>query len=212
MGAGGVDLDRDRLPEEGCRKTDAPGKEPEGEDQMAGDIAENAWIANIKAMYDSWQSDSQQQARQRQSFQDQANSQYLRWVDDAHTLVMRTADSNAVLQHRAANNAATIDHLINAGEVDTTAQGVAGLKLSEEFRSVAKQAVEAAVAAVPGTSSAAQGTTGVAQGSLQVQNPIELAQVLTNNISVQTALLTTLAEMTKAMAAITVKVTGEATD
>ncbi len=102
-----------------------------------------------------------------------------------------------------------LDFLIGAGEVDTTAQGVAGLKLSEEFRSVAKQAVEAAVAAVPGTSAAAQGTTGVAQGALQVQNPIALAQVLTNNISVQTALLATLAEVTKALAAITVKVTGE---
>lgn len=182
-----------------------------GEEQVMEDYMKEAWWANIKAMYDSWQSDSQQQARQRQTLQDKLNEQHLRFVEDQHTLLMRTADSNALVQNRVANNAATLDHLVSAGEIDTTAQGVAGLKLSEEFRSAAKQAIEAAVAAVPGTSAASQGTTGVAQGSLQVQNPIELAQVLTNNISVQTSMLATMAEMTKALAAITVKVTGETT-
>lgn len=210
MGAGVVDQDGDGIPEMEWPEDELLGEEPAGEEPMAEDISDKAWVVNLKAMYDAWQSDSQQQARQRQTFQDQINSQYLRWVDDQHTLVMRTADAHAVLQHRAANNAATIDHLIAAGEVDTTAQGVAGLKLSEEFRSVAKQAVEAAVAAVPGTSAAAQGTSGVAQGGLQMQTPIELAAVLQNNISVQTALLTKLAEINAALAALTVKVTGEA--
>lgn len=182
-----------------------------GEEPVAEDYMKEAWWANIKAMYDSWQSDSQQQARQRQNLQDKLNEQHLRFVEDQHTLIMRTADSNAVVQNRAANNAATLDFLIASGEVDTTAQGVAGLKLSESFQDVAQKAVEGAVAAVSQTSAAAQGTTGVAQGSLQVQNPIELAQVLTNNISVQTSMLATMAEMTKALAAITVKVTGETT-
>lgn len=199
MGAD-VDLDGDGIPE----------VEPVGEEPMAEDISDKAWIVNLKAMYDAWQSDSQQLARQRQSLQDKLNDQHLRFVEDQHTLVMRTADSNAVLQNRMAQNAATLDHLVSAGEIDTTAQGAIGAKQAEEFRSVAKQAVEAAVAAVPGTSAAAQGTTGVAQGAIQTQTPIELAQVLTNNITVQTALLTTLAEVTKALAAITVKVTGEA--
>lgn len=202
MGAGEVDADGDGIPE-------FPVEEPVGEEPMAEDISDKAWIVNLKAMYDAWQSDSQQQARQRQTFQDQVNSQYLRWVDDQHTLVMRTADSNAVVQHRAANNAATLDYLIGAGEVDTTAQGAIGAKLGEEFRSVAKQVVEEASASVAATSAAAQGTTGVAQGALQMQTPVELAQVLATSVNVQTSLLATLAEMTKALAAITVKVTGE---
>ena len=206
MGANGepVDTDGDGIPE-----VEYPGI---GDEPVAApDYMSEAWAANIKAMYDSWQSDSQQQARQRQSLQDKLNEQHLRFVEDQHTLLMRTADANALIQHRAANNAATLDMLIASGEVDTTAQGVAGLKLSEEFRSVAKQAVEAAVAAVPGTSAASQGTTGVAQGSLQVQNPIELAQVLTNNISVQTALLATMADLNAAVKVLLATRTGEVT-
>lgn len=171
---------------------------------------ERAWNANFKAMYDSWQSDSQQQARQRQTLQDQINQQYLSMMQDQHTLVMRTADSNALIQHRVANNAATLDHLVAAGEIDTTAQGVAGLKLSEEFRSVAKQAVEAAVAAVPGTSAASQGTTGVAQGLAQMQGPVELAQILANNNSVQIAILKALADVNSALGVLVIKVTGDA--
>lgn len=169
-----------------------------------------AWVANMKAMYDSWQADSQQQARQRQSLQDQLNQQHLKWAEDAHVLTMRTADAGAILVNRTGNNAATWDNLVFAGEVDTTAQGAMGAKMAEEFRSVAKQAVEAAVAAVPGTSAASQGTTGVAQGALQTATPIELAQVLTNNITVQTALLTQLAKISSALDVIVVKVTGEA--
>jgi len=182
-----------------------------GEEPVAEDYMKEAWWANIKAMYDSWQSDSQQQARQRQNLQDKLNEQHLRFIEDQHTLIMRTADSNAVVQNRAANNAATLDLLIASGEVDTTAQGVAGLKLSESFQDVAQKAVEGAVAAVSQTSAAAQGTTGVAQGSLQVQNPIELAQVLTNNISVQTALLTTMADLNATMKAIMATRVGEVT-
>lgn len=64
---------------------------------------------------------------------------------------------------------------------------------------------------MPGTSAASQGTTGVAQGATQTQTPIELAQVLTNNISVQTALLATMADMNAALKIILEKVAGNAT-
>jgi hypothetical protein len=170
-----------------------------------------AMVNNLKGLLDSWKADEEQQAKQRQGLQDQLNQQHLKWAEDAHILAMRTADAGAVLINRTGNNAATWDNLIYAGEIQTTAQDTVGAKLAEEFRSAAKQAVEAAVAAVPGTSAASQGTTGVAQGSLQVQNPIELAQVLTNNISVQTALLATMADMNAALKVILEKVTGSAT-
>ena len=169
-----------------------------------------AMTNNLKGLLDSWKSDEEQQARQRQTFQDALNQQHLKWAEDAHILAMRTADAGAVLINRTGNNAATWDNLIYAGELQTTAQDTVGAKLAEEFRSAAKQAVEAAVAAVPGTSAASQGTTGVAQGSLQVQNPIELAQVLTNNISVQTALLATMADINTALKVLLEKVSGDA--
>lgn len=124
------------------------------------------------------------------ALQKSINQQYLSMMQDQHTLLMRTADSNAVLQHRAANNAATVDHqrnvnaetlglLISSGEVDTTAQGIAGLKLSDAFQDVAQQAVKAAVAAVPGTSAASQGTTGVAQGAMQTGAGVAVADLAT---------------------------------
>lgn len=190
--------------------------EAEGENTMEqvqsfDQATTEAMVLNLKAIVEAWQSDSQQQARQRQSLQDQLNQQHLKWAEDAHVLALRSADAGAVLINRTGNNAATWDNLIYAGELQTTAQDTVGAKLAEEFRSAAKQAVEAAVAAVPGTSAASQGTTGVAQGATQTQTPIELAQVLTNNISVQTALLATMADMNAALKVILEKVTGNAT-
>ena len=137
-----------------------------------------------------WELDAKLVLADEIALQKAVNQQYLSMMQDQHTLLMRTADSNAVLQHRAANNAATVDHqrnvnaetlglLIGAGEVDTTAQGVAGLKLGEEFRSAAKQAIEAAVAAVPGTSAPSQGVTGVAQGAMQTGAGVAVADLVT---------------------------------
>lgn len=170
-----------------------------------------AWITNTKAMYDAWQSDSQQQARQRQTFQDQVNQQYLRFVEDAHALTQRTADFNAAALHKNSEAMDAMRALILAGEIDTTAQGTVAAKLAEEFRSVAKQAVEAAVAAVPGTSAASQGTTGVAQGALQTVTPVAISESLSSLIQVNKALAVELAEVVKALAAVIVKVTGEET-
>jgi predicted amidohydrolase YtcJ len=182
-----------------------------------------AMVNNLKGLTDAWQTNFLSAAKQQQGLQDKLNEQHLRFVEDQHTLVMRTADQGALVANRAANNAATLDYktandhgtlgnLIFGGEIDTTAQGAIGAKTAEEFRSVAKQAVEAAMAAVPGTSAASQGTTGVAQGALQTQTPVELAQVLTNNITVQTAILKALADINNSLGVILVKVTGEAVE
>ena len=161
-----------------------------------------AMVLNLKGVVEAWQADSQQQAKQRQSLQDQLNAQHLRFVDDQHTLLMRTADFNAASLHRNADALAVLQNIALAGEVDTTAQGAMGAKLAEEFRSVAKQAVEATVAA-------AQGTNAVAQGALQTQTPIELAQVILNNNTVQTALLTQIAKLSAVVDVLVVKVLGE---
>ena len=88
---------------------------------------------NLKGLLDSWKSDEMQQARQRQSLQDQLNAMTLGWMNAEHTLVMRTADVNAAILSRMVSNAATLDALIFAGKM--TAQDVTAAKTVEEFRS-----------------------------------------------------------------------------
>ena len=169
-----------------------------------------AMVINLKAIVEAWQSDSQQQAKQRQTFQDKTNDQYLRFVEDQHTLVMRTADLSASGVQRHRDNLDTLTTLVLSGEIDTTAQGAMGAKMAEEFRSISKQAIESAVGMTAQTSAAAQGTTGVAQAALQTQVAPELAQIILNANTVQTALLSELAKIEQALSVILVKVTGEA--
>jgi hypothetical protein len=171
MGAG-TDTDGDGIP-----NVEWPEEPAEEFENVA--IYPEGWETNFKLLVDN-----------AINLQGMANQQYMRFVEDQHTLLMRTADSNALIQNRAAQNAATVDHqhnvnavtldlLIKSGEVDTTAQGIAGLKLSDAFQDVAQQAVKAAVAAVPGTSAASQGTTGVAQGAMQTGAGVSVADLVT---------------------------------
>jgi len=163
---------------------------------------DDAWETNIKRFVDEWGEVSHNKAVQNGTFQDSVNQQYLRFVEDQHTLVMRTADSGALVANRAANNAATLDILIAAGEVDTTAQGAIGAKIAEEVKNATKAAMDAALAGLA--------TTGaVSQGALETQVPVELAQVLTNNNTIQTALLAELSQINKALSVILVKVTAD---
>ena len=179
-------------------------------DQTFDQATLESMVNNLKRITDEWAAMSQNKASQQAGLQDKLNDQYLRFVEDQHTLVMRTADNGAQLANRTANNHATFDSLIFSGEIDTTAQGAMANNLANQMRSVAFEAVQSAMAQAAVTSPAAQGTTGVAQGSLQTQAPIELAQVLTNNNTIQTALLAQLAEIKNALAVILVKVTGDA--
>ena len=171
MGAG-TDTDGDGIP-----NVEWPEEPAEEFENVA--IYPEGWETNFKLLVDN-----------AINLQGMANQQYMRFVEDQHTLLMRTADSNALIQNRAAQNAATVDHqhnvnavtldlLIKSGEVDTTAQGIAGLKLSDAFQDVAQQAVKAAVAAVPGTSAPSQGTTGVAQGAMQTGAGVSVADLVT---------------------------------
>ena len=153
-----------------------------------------AWGTNVKAMFDQHLRDAERE-------REQVNDWHAFGLEQARTnaqIVNRLAQENATLGTRIANNHATFDSLIFAGEIDTTAQGVAAAKLTEEFRSVAKQAVEAAVAAVPGTSAASQGTTGVAQGAMQ--GGIGVADA---------AILAQIAKLAEAVNVLYVKVLGE---
>jgi hypothetical protein len=169
-----------------------------------------AMITNMKRIVDEWAALGQNKASAQASLQDQLNAQHLRFVDDQHTLVMRSADLGAALANRVAQNHATLDNLVWAGEVDTTAQGAMATNLSNQMRSVAFEAVQSAMAQAAVTSPPAQGTTGVANGALQTQVAPELAQILVNANTVQTALLAELAQIEKALAVLLVRVTGDA--
>jgi len=173
-----------------------------------------AMVNNLKGLTDAWQSNFLNSAKQQQGLQDKLNEQHIRFVEDQHTLLMRTADSNAVLLSRMAGNTATVDHL---GDLDAltppseTAQAAIGAKVAEEVSSTAKEAIRTAIATTTATSAAAQGSTGVAQAALQTQVAPELAQIILNANTVQTALLAELAKIEQALSVILVKVTAETT-
>jgi hypothetical protein len=172
-----------------------------------------AMVNNLKGITDAWQSEFQNQNKQRQGLQDKLNDQHLRFVEDQHTLVMRTADANALVSGRVANNHASWDNLVLAGALTNPAElaeSAIGAKVAAEVRSAAKEAMEASTAAIGQTSAAAQGTTGVAQGALQTQVAPEIAQIILNNNTIQTALLAELAKIEQALSVILVKVAGEA--
>jgi len=160
-------------------------------------------INNQKGISDSWQADFMQQAKQRQGLQDAINQQYLKMMADQSTLTLRTADFGAsgLQKHRDTLDALT--YLILSGEIDTTAQGAMGANVAKEVASAAKQAIDSSIAGMATTG-------GVAQGALQTQAPIELAQILTNNNTIQTAILKALTDVNSALGVILVKVTGEA--
>lgn len=172
-----------------------------------------AMINNLKGITDAWNSSWQNADKQRQGLQDKLNDQYLRFVEDQHTLVMRTADSNARLMARQAENAATSDHLADLDALTPpaeTAQAAIGAKVAEEVSSTAKDAIKTALGQTALTSAPSQGVTGVAQGAVQAQIPAELAQIILNANTVQTALLAELAKIEQALSTILTKVTGEA--
>lgn len=165
---------------------------------------------NLKRVVDEWAAVSQNKAVQGAGLQDQLNSLFLRWADDAHVVTQRLATDGASLSQlqstnaalasqRATNSAQTWDNFNFAGETDTTAQGAMANNLANQMRSVVFEALQAAVTSIAQTSAPAQGTTGVAQGALQMQVPVEMAQILVNNNTIQTAILAELAKIETAL-------------
>jgi hypothetical protein len=170
---------------------------------------DEGWETNFKGLTDAWNADWLNGAKQRAGLQDQVNNLFLQNVQNAQALMNQVAQWGAAEQAREARNAGTWDNLVFAGEVDTTAQGAMGAKIAADVGDAAKKAIDEAIASAVVTSPPAQGTTGVAQGALQTQTPIELATVLNNQITTQTAILARLAQITDALAVILVKVTAE---
>jgi len=178
---------------------------------------EKVLLTNIKSFLETRESDKQMQDKQRQGLQDSLNAFTLQVMGDQHTLIQRTADFNAALlgrvadqsnqvANRVAQNAAGLDHmlatLVAAGEIDNTALGSLGANIAKEVASTAKEAINSSIAGMATTG-------GVAQGALAAQQPIELAQILEANNTLQTAILKALVDVNNALGIILVRVTGE---
>jgi len=158
----------------------------------------NAYATNMKQVVDNFADLSHERARRSGSLQDKLNDQYLRFVEDQHVLVMRMA-----------GNHTTYDNLMAAGEIDTTAQGAMANNLANQMRSIAFEAVQAAMAQTAQTSAAAQGTTGVAQGAMQTGAAGVNVALLANMTEVMAAIGASLVNVESALKVILVKVAGE---
>jgi hypothetical protein len=169
---------------------------------------DEGWETNFKGLTDAWNADWLNNSKQRAGLQDQVNNLFLQNVQQAQALMNQVAQWGAQEQARGARNAGTWDNLVFAGEIDTTAQGAMGAKIAADVGDAAKKAIDEAIASAVVTSPPAQGTTGVAQGAVQA----DIAQVVANSNTIQTALLAELAQINKALAVILVKVTGEAVE
>jgi hypothetical protein len=173
---------------------------------MADEQMNDTWDAsvvqangiNLKRVVDEWAAVSHNKAVANANLQDQINSQFLRWADDAHSVANLVANNSAVLANRANNLATTWDNLVVGGEIDTTAQGAMANNLADRMRSVAFEAVQAAMAQTAQTSAAAQGTTGVAHGAMQTGTGIA-----------DVALMAQIAKLAEAVNVIYLKVLGE---
>lgn len=153
---------------------------------------------NLKRIVDDYADLANQQARSAQKQTDALWAQFLDQNRQWQAIAQQAAINLTQHSQRVAANGATWDNLVFAGEVDTTAQGAMANNLANQMRSVAFEAVQAAMAQTAQTSAAAQGTTGVAQGSMQMGGGVATA-----------AILAQIAKLAEAVNVIYVKVLGE---
>jgi hypothetical protein len=161
-----------------------------------------AMSTNLKRIVDEWAAMSQNKASQQAGLQDQVNSLFLKWAMDAQTITNRVANDSATVSARIASNAATVDHIVSVGAITNPAElseAAIGAKVAAEVKTAAKDAIDAAVAAVPGTSAASQGTSGLAHGNVQMAASIADA-----------AIVAQIAKLAEAVNTLYIKVTGEA--
>jgi hypothetical protein len=171
------------------------------------------WEANFKRFVEEWAEVSHNKAVAHSDLQDKLNDQYLKHMANLEALTLRTADMNAASLNRAVSGAASVDVLAGFGGLTNPAElaeTAIGAKVAEKVDSAVSEAMETALGATALTSPPAQGTTGVVQGTVQAAAAVEMAQVLENNITIQTQLLARLAQISDALAVILVNVTGEA--
>lgn len=155
---------------------------------------------NLKRIVDDYANLAAQQAQAAQRHTDALWAQQLRFTEQWQQIAQQAAINLTQHSQRQASMATSWDNLVLAGEVDTTAQGAMANNLANQMRSVAFEAVQAAMAQTAQTSAAAQGTTGVAQGGMQLGGSVAT-----------TAILAQIAKLAEMVGVLYVKVVGEET-
>ncbi len=159
------------------------------EDQTWPETVEQANSMNLKRFVDEWAAISHNKASQNAGLQDQVNSLFLKWAMDAQGITNRAAQDGASVSSavnsalalasaRGTDQAAALQGLILAAALG---QQISANKMSAEVASadvIAKKAIDAAIAAVPGTSAPSQGTTGVAQGGIQTVGAVAAEAIM----------------------------------
>lgn len=190
-----------------------PTVEEQAQQQMTA-----AWNVNTKAMFDDLQRDTKRE----QEYNDALKALFLRQVEANQQIVNRLAQDgasfSALIQSQTIQSAQRDQHaasawqnlvlagaLTNPTELSETAIGA---KVATEVRSVAKEAIDAAVAAVPGTSAPSQGTTGVAQGAIQSADAAATSAMMTQLAAVNGALMAQIAKLAEAVTVLTLKVSA----
>lgn len=177
----------------------SPADPVDGQRNDSWDLTSNeAFTTNIKRVVDDYADLANQQARAAQKQSEAVWTQFLDQNRQWQAIAQQAAINLTQHSQRAAASAQTWDSLIVAGEVDTTAQGAMANNLANQMRSIAFEAVQAAMAQTQQTSAPAQGTTGVAQGAMQTGTGIA-----------DVAILAQIAKLAEAVNVIYLKVLGE---
>jgi len=188
-----------------------PTVEEQSQQQMT-----NAWMAKVDAMWEAMQVD----VKREQEYTDGWKALALRQAEANQQIVNRLAQGAATISERIqsdgasesarANAAASAwQNLVLAGALTNPAElseTAIGAKVATEVRSVAKEAIDAAVAAVPGTSAPSQGTTGVAQGAIQTADAVATGAMVTQLAAMNNAMMAQMAKLAEAMNVLTLKV------
>ena len=188
-----------------------PTVEEQSQQQMT-----NAWMAKVDAMWEAMQVD----VKREQEYPDGWKALALRQAEANQQIVNRLAQGAATISERiqsdgasesARSNAAASawQNLVLAGALTNPAElseTAIGAKVATEVRSVAKEAIDAAVAAVPGTSAPSQGTTGVAQGAIQTADAVATGAMVTQLAAMNNAMMAQMAKLAEAMNVLTLKV------
>jgi len=164
---------------------------------------------NLKRIVDDYANLAAQQAQAAQKHTDALWAQQLRFTEQWQQIAQQAAINLTQHSQRQASLATSWDNLVLAGEIDTTAQGAMANNLADRMRSVAFEAVQAAMAQTAQTSAAAQGTTGVAQGAMQTGAAGVNVALLANMTEVMAAIGASLVNVESALKVILVKVAGE---
>ena len=146
---------------------------------MADEHLNDTWDAsvvqanatNLKRIVDDYANLAAQQAQAAQKHTDALWAQQLRFTEQWQQIAQQAAMNLTQHSQRTAANAASWDNLVIAGEVDTTAQGAMANNLTNQMRSVAFEAVQAAM--TQGTQ-----TSGVAHGAMQMGGGVATAAIL----------------------------------